>query len=392
MRGKKITQKRFLLAGGGTGGHIYPALSIGRELLARFSDAEILFVGGRRGLESDLVPKAGFEFQAITVSGFERKLSLDTLATAGRAVAGLFQSMAIVRKFRPNVAVGTGGYASGPAMLAAAMLGVPVIVHEQNVVPGATNRLLSRWAQTVAISWEESRKYLARPERSVLTGNPIRPEIMTAERAESAALFGLDPRRPTVLAFGGSQGARRINTALIGALPSLAAQHNAQFMLATGSDKFEESMDLASRSGLPVSIASDGIGRSDGGDIIIMPYIYNMPQALACADLAICRAGAITIAELAARGVPALLIPHPHVPDNVQEKNARAMEARGAARVILDAELGPTVLESEIGLLLSSGQVLRGMAQVARSAGRPDATRKVADCVIRAAQGVSSKI
>jgi UDP-N-acetylglucosamine--N-acetylmuramyl-(pentapeptide) pyrophosphoryl-undecaprenol N-acetylglucosamine transferase len=389
---KKIARKRFLLAGGGTGGHIYPALSICRELLARYPDADILFVGGKRGLESDLVPKAGFKFRAITVSGFERRFSLDTLATAGRAVAGLFQSIAIVRKFRPNAAVGTGGYASGPAMLAAAMLGVPVVIHEQNVVPGATNRLLSKWAQTVAVSWEESKKYLARPERSVLTGNPIRPEIVTAEREESAASFGLDPRRPTVLAFGGSQGARRINTAFIGTLPSLAAQYNAQFMLATGSDKFEESMDLVSGSGLRVSISSDGIGRSDSGDIIIMPYIYNMPKALACADLAICRAGAITIAELAARGVPALLVPHPHVPDNVQEKNARAMEARGAARVILDAELDSTVLESEVGSLLSSERALRGMAEIARSSGRPDAARKVADCVIRAAQGVSSKV
>lgn len=391
MKGKKITRKRFLLAGGGTGGHIYPALSIGRELLARFPDAEILFVGGRRGLEGDLVPKAGFEFRAITVSGFERKLSLDTVATAGRAVAGLFQSIAIVRKFRPNVAVGTGGYASGPVMLAAAMMGVPVVIHEQNVVPGATNRLLSRWAKTVALSWDESKKYLARPERSVLTGNPIRPEIMTAEREESAASFGLDPRHPTVLAFGGSQGARKINTAFIGALPSLVAQHKAQFMLATGSDKFEESMDLATRLGLRATISSDGIGRSDSGDIIIMPYIYNMPQALACADLVICRAGAITIAELAARGVPALLIPHPHVPDNVQEKNARAMEARGAARVILDGDLDPAVLESEIGSLLSRASALREMAEAARGVGQPDAVRKVADCVVRAAQGVSSK-
>ena len=386
MKSEKSAQKRFLLAGGGTGGHIYPAISIARELLSRYPDANILFVGGKRGLEGDLVPKAGFEFQTITVSGFERRLSLDTFATAGRAVAGLFQSIAIVRKFRPSVAVGTGGYVSGPVMLAAAMLGVPVVIHEQNVVPGATNRLLSRWAKIVAVSWEESKQYLARPERSVLTGNPIRPEIMSAQREESAASFGLDPRRPIVLAFGGSQGARRVNTAFIRALPSLSGKHDAQFILATGSDKFEESMALAAESGIRASISSDGIGRSDRGDIIIMPYIYNMPQALACADLAICRAGAITLAELAARGVAAVLVPHPHVPDNVQEKNARAMEARGAARVILDSELEPEVLGREIDSLLSSRPVLASMSRASRNLGRPDAAARVADCVVKAAR------
>ncbi len=198
--------KRFLLAGGGTGGHIYPALAIARELLARHPGAEILFIGGTRGLEGELIPREGFAFRAISVSGFRRSLSLDTLATAARAGLGVAQSLAVVSQFRPDAAIGTGGYASGPAMLASSWLGVPMLIHEQNVVPGAVNRMLSGRAAIVAISWEESRKYLKRPDSAVLTGNPVRPEVIAATREDGLTSFGLDGSRPTVLAFGGSQG------------------------------------------------------------------------------------------------------------------------------------------------------------------------------------------
>lgn len=376
-------RKRFLFAGGGTGGHIYPALAIARELLARFPGSETLFVGGMRGLESELIPREGFAFRAICVSGFRRRLSLDTLATAARAGWGVAQSLSIVARFRPDAAIGTGGYASGPAMLAASWLGVPVLIHEQNVVPGATNRMLSGRAAIVAVSWEESRRYLKRPDSAVLTGNPVRPEVITATREEGLAAFGLDGSRPTVLAFGGSQGSASINRAFIGALPTLLARGNAQFVLATGKDKFSQSVALARDVGVPVAISSDGIARSERGDIIIMPYIYNMPQALACTDLALTRSGAITLAELAVRGVPALLAPHPNVPDNVQEKNARAMERRGAARVIVDRDLEPAALVSAVGSLIADPGALRAMADASRSAGMPDAGGRAADCVER---------
>lgn len=376
-------RKRFLLAGGGTGGHIYPALSIARELLSRYPGAQMLFIGGRRGLEGELIPREGFAFKAIAVSGFERRLSLDTLVTAARAGWGVAQSLSIVARFSPDAAIGTGGYASGPAMLAASMLGVPVLIHEQNVVPGAANRMLSGRASIVAISWEESRKYLKRPATAVLTGNPVRPELLTATREEGLRAFGLDGSRPVVLAFGGSQGSDSINRAFIGALPALLTLGNAQFVLATGKDKFEESVALARDAGVPTAISSDGIARAGRGDIIIMPYIYNMPQALACADLALARSGAITLAELAVRGVPAVLVPHPNVPDNVQEKNARAMESRGAARVVLDRELEPAALAGIIGSLISDPGARRAMGAASRSAGIPDAGRRAADCVER---------
>ena len=381
--GRAGKRKRFLLAGGGTGGHIYPALAIARELLARHPGAEILFIGGTRGLEGELIPREGFAFRAISVSGFRRSLSLDTLATAARAGLGVAQSLAVVSQFRPDAAIGTGGYASGPAMLASSWLGVPVLIHEQNVVPGAANRMLSGRATIVAISWEESRKYLKRPDIAVLTGNPVRPEAITATREDGLTSFGLDGSRPTVLAFGGSQGSASINRAFIGALPTLAAQFNAQFVLATGKDKFSESIALARDAGVPVAVSSDGIARSERGDIIIMPYIYNMPHALACADLALTRSGAITLAELAVRGVPAVLVPHPNVPDNVQEKNARAMERRGAARVVLDSDLEPATLASVVGALLMDPGALRAMADASRATGIPDAGGRAADCVER---------
>ena len=374
-------RKRFLLAGGGTGGHIYPALAIARELLTRHPDSEVLFIGGTRGLERELIPREGFAFRAISVSGLKRRLSLDTLATLGQAGLGVAQSISIVARFGPDAAIGTGGYASGPAMLAASWLGVPVLIHEQNVVPGATNRMLSGRASIVAISWEESRKYLKRPGRAVLTGNPVRQDVITATREEGLASFGLDASRPTVLAFGGSQGSASINRAFISALPALRARVNAQFMLATGRDKFSESIACANDAGVPTAISSDGIARSERGDIILMPYIYNMPHALACANLVIARSGAITLAELAIRGVPAVLIPHPLVPDNVQEKNARAMERRGAARVVLDRELEPAGLARLVGSLLADPGALRAMADASRSAGIPDAACRAADCV-----------
>ena len=375
--------RRFLLAGGGTGGHIYPALAIARELLSRYPGAEILFIGGTRGLESELIPREGFAFRAISVSGFRRRLSLDTLATAARAGLGVAQSLAIVWRFRPDAAIGTGGYASGPAMLAASWLGVPVLIHEQNVVPGAANRALSSRAAIVAISWEESRKFLRRPDRVVLTGNPVRPEVITVTREEGLTSLGLDGSRPIVLAFGGSQGSAGINRAFIGALPTLTAQGNAQFVLATGRDKFDESISFARDVGVPVAVSSNGIARSERGDIIIMPYIYNMPHALACADLALTRSGAITLAELAVRGVPAVLVPHPLVPDNVQEKNARAMERRGAARVVLDRDLEPAPLAGVVRSLLADPGALRAMADASRAIGIPDAGGRAADCVER---------
>lgn len=371
---------RFMLAGGGTGGHIYPALAIGEELTRRYPGAELLFVGGRRGLEGTLVPRAGHRFVAITVAGFERRLGLGTFATAAKAVAGLAQSMAVVARFRPDVAIGTGGYASGPAILAASMMRVPVLIHEQNVVPGATNRLLARRARCVAVSWAESIKMLPDPARAVLTGNPIRREIVTALRRDGLNAFRLAAGKPVVLVIGGSQGARSMNSAAAGAIPRILAA-GGQLLMATGPDKFEATLEQAMQAGAVLSVDSEGIARSARGDVIIMPYIYSMPQAMACADLVVARSGAITLAEITARGLPSVLVPHPKVPDNVQEKNARALEARGAAMVILDKELAPESFGSAVAGLLADAERRSAMSKAAAEAGVPDATSKVVDCI-----------
>ncbi len=373
---------RFMLAGGGTGGHIYPALAIGEELAERHPGSELLFVGGRRGLEGTLVPRAGHRFVAITVSGFERRLGLGTLVTAAKAGAGLVESMVVVSRFRPDVAIGTGGYASGPAILAASLLRVPVLIHEQNVVPGATNRLLASRAHTVAVSWAESIERLPDPSRAVLTGNPIRREIVTASRREGLAAFRLAAGKPVVLVIGGSQGARSMNDATAGAIQRVIAA-GGQLLMATGPDKFEATLERMAQGGMALSVDSEGIARSARGDVIVMPYIYSMPQAMACADLVVARSGAITLAEIAARGLPSILVPHPKVPDNVQEKNARALEARGAAVVIRDRELTPDSLGSAIAGLLADGERRRSMSRASAEAGMPDATERVADCVER---------
>ena len=373
---------RFLLAGGGTGGHIYPALAIADELLRRYPHSELLFVGGRRRLERTLVPRAGHRFVSITVAGFERRLSLGTLATAAKAATGVAQSLAIVARFRPDVAIGTGGYASGPAILAASLLGVPTLIHEQNVVPGATNRLLAKRAKVAAVSWSESVRYLPHPDRAVLTGNPIRRDVVTASREDGLASFGLSPLRPVVLVTGGSQGAASINRAAAAAVTRIVAA-GGQVLMATGADKFDDAVRQTRDAGTELHVDAEGIARSERGDVILVPYIYSMPQALACADVVVARAGAITLAEIAARGLPSVLVPHPKVPDNVQERNARAMEARGAAVVILDRELCAERLADAVVNLLVDDARRRAMAHAAAEAGIPDATEKVVDCIER---------
>ena len=312
---------RIIVSGGGTGGHIYPAITIIRALKARVPEAEFLYVGTRRGLEADIVPKEGLPFATIDLQGFERHITLDNLRRAGKALVGVGKAARLVRKFRPDAAIGTGGYVCGPILLAASLAGVPTLIQEQNVVPGITNKILSKFVTKIAVGTPEAMKHFP-ADKVVYTGNPIRSEVMTATRAEGAKAFGFDPEKKTVLVSGGSRGARAINRAMVPVIAEAVKHTEVQFLLVTGKKEYEDILGRIRETGTDLDAVSH---------VKVVPYLYNMPQAQAMADLAVFRAGATGLAELTARGIPSVLIPYPYAAENHQEHNARALEEDAAS-------------------------------------------------------------
>ena len=375
--------KRFIVAGGGTGGHIYPAIAISKEMLNRYRGSELLYIGGANGMERDLVPREGLNFTGITVAGFKRKVSLQAFVTVAKAGKGFFQSLSLIKKFRPDVVIGTGGYVSGPVLLAAVVLKKPIVIHEQNVYPGATNRMLVKHAEVAAISWEESRKYLEKAKNVVFTGNPVRTDILDADRQTSIEKMGLVPGVPKVLVFGGSQGAARINEVVLKAAPQIMKEHKVQIVLVTGKTKYDEVVNTAQSMGINIQKGMEPGRKSRLSEsvMVITDYMYDMASAMASSDMVICRSGAITLAELTARGIPSILIPHPYVPDNVQEKNARALEAKGAARVIVNDEFTPERLAHEVNCILEDDKLMGRMSKAAYSLGVRDSLSRVSDAI-----------
>lgn len=367
---------RVIVSGGGTGGHIYPAITIMRAIQEREPAAEFLYVGTRHGLESDIVPKEGIPFATVELQGFERHFTLSNVKRAGKAMLGVAKAMGIVKRFRPDVVVGTGGYVCGPVLMAASLLHVPTLIQEQNVVPGITNRLLSRFVTKVAAGVPEAMVHF--PSRKVsCTGNPIRRDVMEASREEGLKAFGLDGDRLIVLISGGSRGARSINQAMVGVLKAAAHHPEVQFLHVTGKLEYE---DVLNR------LADAGVDLKQSSHIHVEPYLYNMPLALAVADLAIFRAGAIGLAELMARGIPSILIPYPYAAENHQEHNARAVMSAGAARMILNKDLTSDVLQKELKGLLDHPEELARMAEASRALGKPEAAGEIADIALSIAK------
>lgn len=363
---------RFIVSGGGTGGHIYPALAIARGLLDKYSGAEVLYVGGAGGLESELASRAGLPFQAVPAAGFKRRLSARNLLVVGRAAHGVLRAGRILARFKPDAVVGTGGYVCGPMVLAAALAGVPTLIHEQNALPGVTNRLLARLVSRVAVTFADSIRYFPRPDRVILTGLPVRPEIMGRQKDESRRALGVPAEARLVLSFGGSQGARTINAAMVDVLRFFSDRPDVHFIHVTGPGQYEAFLR---------SLGEAGLSSAQNGNITIKPYLHEMPTALAAADLAVCRAGAATLAELTVVGLPAILIPYPHATGNHQEFNARALEKKGAALVIRDAELSGGLLSRQLVRLLDDERRLSAMARASRELGRPGALDDILSCI-----------
>ena len=359
---------RIIMVGGGTGGHIYPAITIARALQSEVKNCEVLFVGTKHGLEADIIPKEGFDFATIDICGFERKLSWNNVKTLGKIVGSLWQSWKIIRSFKPDLLIGTGGYTCGPVLLAGALMGIPALIQEQNVIPGITNKILAKFVNRVAVGYPEAASAFDDEKKVVVTGNPIRDNVVSITKNEGLEAFGLDPAKLTVLVSGGSRGARSINRAMEFVCRQIVERNDVQILHVTGQSEYNDVVGKYKQS----NICGDS-----AGNIIVKPYLYNMPLALAAADIVVFRAGAVGLAEITARGIPSILIPYPYAAENHQEYNARVLEKAGAAVTIRDFELTGPVLYAAIVDLLDNRERLARMAAASKRLGRPQAARDI---------------
>ncbi len=363
---------RFVVTGGGTGGHIYPALAIAKGLKDRHPEAEVLYIGTARGMEADIVPKEGFSFKGIAAAGLERRLSLKNLLVLWQAGKGFIQAGRIIRTWRPDIVIGTGGYVCGPVVMSAVLMGIPTLIHEQNAFPGITNRILSLFVNRVAVTFAGSEKYFKNQDKLTLTGLPVRPQVLEVDRLSGLKKLGLEGSRFLLLSFGGSRGARTINKAMVEVIKMYAGVPGMKILHVTGSLGHAEFLD---------DLAAAGIDLVKADNVMIVSYLYNMQDALAAADLVISRAGAATLAELTVLGIPSILIPYPYASENHQEFNARALEKESAAVVVLDRSLNGKILCRKISDLLNDPDGLSAMASSSRKIGKRDALEDIIDCV-----------
>jgi UDP-N-acetylglucosamine--N-acetylmuramyl-(pentapeptide) pyrophosphoryl-undecaprenol N-acetylglucosamine transferase len=363
---------KVMIAGGGTGGHVYPGIAVAEELRRLRPNAEVLFVGGKRGLEAQAVPENGFRIRFIMTRGFPRRAWWRWPGAVLANIIGLFQALWVVAAERPDVVLGTGGYVSGPVSLAAFLLGRPLLLQEQNSIPGLANRWLARVADEVHLSFTEARGYFARKDNLKITGNPVRAHVLNGDKATAWREFGLVENKPTVFVFGGSRGAHRINQATLEAMAKLKGRVDVQWILQTGRDDLAWAKQTVEEQQLPAKV---------------LPFLREIQLAYAAADLVVCRSGAMTLAEIAACGTPAILIPYPYAAHNHQEVNARNLVERGAAALILDRELNGERLAKEVAHLLADRQTLRRMSAHSRTFARLDAAERLVRSLERWAEG-----
>ncbi len=356
---------RIILTGGGTGGHIYPALSIAERIRAENADVNILYVGAENGMEADIVgKKTDLPFTAIKAKGLPRQLNKALISAVAHTGRGLWEAERIMKRFSPDLVIGTGGYVCGPTILAACRRKIPTILHEQNAYPGFTNRLLGPFVNRVLLNFPEARGYFKGNPDFVLTGLPVRDDILSAKRSEGLERFGLDPSKKTVLITGGSRGAQSINRVLSLSMTLLLANTDAQIIFATGANGYAETMLL---------LKEDNINPHDEPRLVVKDYLYDMPMALAAADVVVGRAGATFLAEIAMCGLPGILIPYPYASENHQAYNAQAYVDAGAAEMILDRDLTvPKLLSTLTPFIQDEGYYVDKVNRM-RTMARPEA-------------------
>ncbi len=361
---------------GGTAGHISPAVAVADLWKERYPESNILFVGGEGNMEEELVPKAGYRLVTLPASGMARGKSLKALSHNIKTISQLIQSVSackkIIREFCADVIVGTGGYASFPALMAGSLMGIPICVHEANAMPGLTTRLIANRADRVLTCFEESVGYYRHPEKVEVVGMPVKREFIFTKKEEARASMGLDERPVIVSAFG-SQGAKAMNEVVADLFCiEKEAGFPYQHLHAVGSYGWDW---------MPALVRQKGIQTQNNKDIIIEKYFYNMPEVMAAADVIISRAGASSCNEIAASGTPCILIPSPNVTDNHQEKNARSLADQGAAVLMLEKDCTAEALYAQIQTLLGDKEQYNQMRRKLQSLVVVDSTQRLCDII-----------
>lgn len=370
---RHATEKKIVIAGGGTGGHIYPAIGIAQALQRLDASVDIAFIGGLDKLESTLVPQHGFRFLPISVAGFPRRLTLKWLPTIWKVLHGLIQSLRYIKALKPDVIIGTGGYVSGPVLLAGLLCKIPIAIQEQNASVGLTNGILARWADVAYLAMESIRENnsFRRTTRVEITGNPIRPAIAAfPRREETYRKFGLHPEWKTIFVMGGSQGAHAINEAIVAALPHLVEYANQiQIVHQTGTMEVEKVQDTYERT------------LGSGFLYCVKPFFDTVEEIYSIADIMVCRAGGMTIAEVTACGIPAIFIPLPSQTGNNQVLNAHTVAEKGAAVVLEQGTFTVEALVKQLTNMTLDRNTHERMATASRALGKPNASNDIAKSI-----------
>lgn len=352
---------KAIIAAAGTGGHINPALAIANKIKQEEPNSEIIFVGTDRGLENDLIPRAGYDLKRIEAYGFNRKISLDNVKKMYKTFKSIGQAKKIIQDFKPDIMIGTGGYICLPVALAASKLNVPIVLHESNAFPGVAIKMLSKKASAILVGFEDAKKRIKNAENVVVVGNPSKVKEISFTNSQKEKILkeiGLtDIEKPIVLVFGGSQGAQKINESFINII-SKKVNEKYQIIWATGPNQYEI---------IKTKLQNLNINIDNIPNVKILPYIYNMEEVMNCVDLVVSRSGAMTITEISIVGKPSIFIPFPYATENHQEYNAKVLEKVGAAKIILDADLDFNILNSTINEIIRDKEKMCRMSENAHA-------------------------
>jgi len=356
---------KFILSGGGTGGHIYPAIAIANELKLRFPDAEFLFVGAKDKMEMQKVPQASYEIKGLWIAGLQRKLTLQNLMFPLKVTSSLFTSRKIIKAFKPDVVIGTGGFASGPLLQMANMMKIPTLIQEQNSYPGITNKLLSKKANTICVAYENLERFFPK-DKIVFTGNPVRQDLLEidSKRKEALKHFNLNPNKKTLLVLGGSLGARRLNQLIEKEIYNLVSK-NIQIIWQCGKLYYHDYNHF-----------------SDGQLVQVVSFIDRMDLVYAAADFVISRAGASSVSELCLVGKPVIFIPSPNVSEDHQTKNARAIVDKNGAILIKESELDSN-FEPIFSNLISNENLQKELSENIKKLAKPNATKDIVEEIVK---------
>ena len=370
---------KAIIAAAGTGGHINPGIAIANKIKEKEKNSQIIFIGTNRGLENDLVPRAGYELKKIDAHGIARKISIQNFKNLYATYKSINEAKKILKEFNPNVVIGTGGYICVPVVLAAKSLRIPVVLHESNAFPGIAVKLFKKKADAILVGFEDAKKRLKNAKNVIVTGNPIKIRKLNLTEQEKIKIkeqLGIDESKPVVLAFGGSQGASSINRSFIEIIVN-KKNKDYQIIWAAGPEQYEK---------IKESLKEVNVDIENIKDVKILPYIYNMEEVMNTCDLVVCRSGAMTITEISVTEKPAIFIPFPFATENHQEYNARVLEGVGAAEIILDKDLNSEILSNTITKIIRNKTKLKQMSENAKKIAIPNVEERIYEEIKRIAR------